>query len=500
MKHSYSFFKSIKKLLVVLSVFMTSITYSQDVLVIFGSTSNPDLTRATDISTRLQNLNVFNSVTGVHLNSANQLSLSDLNQYDAIMIATNAGYSASWGFDAVLRDYVDAGGGVAVMMFANASIPLGSNWPYNALLPASQSSGTTSIGDVQLPEHPALNFPYTINTDTWTIGSTYSSTATDLATGAYSIFEYADGRPGLQALENVGTSGLGRVIDLAIWPSYNSQHYTNGDQLIANVLTWLMGAIQVTQTGNCINANQSDFTFIDNNDSNPVVSYVWDFGDSTTSTLVNPTKVYTTSGIFPVTVTVTRQNSQEQTYGTSVTIFDLPSTADAGSDVTLTGGTTSTSLTPTTPAIGAGTWSFVSGPNTPTLTQSNTVANLSGLIDGNYEFSWTVANGTCTVSTDNITVNVGDNLSTGATVGLPELKLYPNPASDYLMIGKPGSIGIDKVTVFDLTGRRLEAYNYTNTVNQTEVKVDLSSLPIASYILHIQATSGLTVYKMITKK
>ena len=352
---------------------MTSITYSQDVLVVFGSTSSADLTRATDISTRLQNLNVFNSVTGVHLNSANQLSLSDLNQYDAVMIATNGGYNASWGFDAVLRDYVDAGGGVAVMMFANASIPLGSNWPYNALLPASQSSGTTSIGDVQLPGHPTLNFPYIINTDTWTIGSTFSS----------------------------------RVIDLAIWPGYDVSHYTNGDQMLVNVLTWLMGAIQVTQTGNCINANQSDFVFIDNNDSNPVVSYAWDFGDSTTSTLINPLKVYTTSGNFPVTVTVTRQNSQQQTYGTSVTIFDLPSTADAGTDVTLTSGTTSTSLTPTTPAIGTGTWSFVSGPNTPTLTQSNTVANLSGLIDGDYAFSWTIANGTCTVSTDNITVNIG---------------------------------------------------------------------------------------------
>ena len=383
---------------------------AQDVLVIYGSSQPSDLTNASDLASRLTTLNVFNSVTGVHLNATTQagFTVNYLSQFDAVLIATNGGYTSSWGFDARLRDYVNQGGGVAVMMFANASIPLGSNWPYNALTPAGQSQGTTQIGQVQLPDHPSLKFPYNIDTATWNIGSTYSSTATTLANGAYSIFKFSDGRPGLQALENIGTSGYGRVIDLAIWPAYSSFHYDKGDKLIANVLTWLMGAIQVTQTGDCITTNQSTFNFIDNNSNNPVVSYSWNFGDNTTSTQVSPTKVYSTAGNYTVTVMVTRQNNDQQTFGTSVTIYDLPSTANAGNDVSLNDGVTSTSLTPITPTIGRGSWTNVSGPNTPTISQTGNIANLTGLADGTYVFRWTVTNGTCTPSTDDVTVSIGN--------------------------------------------------------------------------------------------
>jgi gliding motility-associated-like protein len=384
--------------------------YSQDVLVVFGSDSGSDLQRATNLATRLRDLSVFNSVTGIHLNSTtqSQVTLSYLNQFDAVMIATNGGYSTSWGFDARLRDYVNGGGGVAVMMFANASIPLGNNWPFKVLNPANQSNGTTQIGQVQLPNHPSLRFPYVIDTTTWNIGNTFSSTATTLANGAYSIFKFSDDRPGLQALENVGTSGYGRVIDLAIWPDYASNYYNIADKLVANVLTWLMGAIQVAQSGDCITSNQSTFTFIDNNSTNPVVSYSWNFGDNTTSTQSTPSKIYSTAGNFTVTVTVTRQNNDQQTFGTNVTIYDLPSAANAGNDITLNAGLTSASLTPTNPTTGRGTWTRVSGPNTPTLSQTGNVANLSGLVDGNYVFRWTVSSGTCTPSVDDVIVSIGN--------------------------------------------------------------------------------------------
>lgn len=431
--------KKFTKLWLLFLLIFTTTTKAQDVLVIFASNSAPDLTRATNLATRLQNLNVFNSVTGIHLNPTNQsqITLSYLNQFDAVMIATNAQYSSSWGFDARLRDYVNGGGGVAVMMFANASIPLGSNWPFNALAPAGQSFGTTQIGQVQLPNHPSLRFPYIIDTATWNIGSTYSSTATTLTSGAYSIFKFSDGRPGLQALENIGTSGYGRVIDLAIWPDYDTQYHNIGDKLMANVLTWLMGAIQITQTGDCITSNQSTFTFIDNNSTNPVVSHSWNFGDNTTSTQASPTKVYSNAGNYTVTVTVTRQNNDQQTFGTSVTIYDLPSTANAGSDVSLNAGVTSTTLTPITPSIGRGTWSRVSGPNTPTLSQTGNVASLSGLVDGTYVFRWTVTNGTCTPSTDDVTISIGNvatlpsaptNLS--ATAGNGEVEITFTAGAD----------------------------------------------------------------------
>lgn len=96
--------------------------------------------------------------------------------------------------------------------------------------------------------------------------------------------------------------------------------------------------------------------------------------------------------------------------------------------------------------------------------------------------------------------NITTTLSTSPSLVLPELKIYPNPAREYITIDKPKSIDINKVTIFDLTGRHLEEYTYTNTLNQNEVKVDLSRLPIASYIIRVQTSNGLTAYKMVIKK
>jgi PKD domain/IPT/TIG domain/FG-GAP-like repeat len=292
---------------------------AQKVLVI-GSSGSPysQTSIINTVVSRLTALNVFSNVTGQWVTGSGQVTLSQLNQYDAVMVFTNTAYSSSFGLDAVLRDYVDAGGGVAVFVFANASIPLGSNWPYNVLSPAGQSTGVTNIGTVNIPTHPALNYPYVINTSTWNIGSSFSSTSTTLTSGSYSIFKFSDGRPGLQAKENIGTSGAGRVIDFAIYPNYAAN--VEADKMIANILTWLMGAINVSTASTCLNNNQFNFTFVDNNSSNPVVSYSWNFGDGSTSTLSNPSKSYSASGTYNIALTITRQDNTQSTFGTSANV------------------------------------------------------------------------------------------------------------------------------------------------------------------------------------
>lgn len=47
--------------------------------------------------------------------------------------------------------------------------------------------------------------------------------------------------------------------------------------------------------------------FTDTSANNPT-SWLWDFGDGTTSTLQNPTKTYTTAGTQTVTLTATNAN------------------------------------------------------------------------------------------------------------------------------------------------------------------------------------------------
>jgi|GEM_PF-248545 len=65
--------------------------------------------------------------------------------------------------------------------------------------------------------------------------------------------------------------------------------------------------------------------------SETIVSLEWDFGDSVTSTDLNPTHVYNLPGEYTVSVTITT-TTEVQTFDTLVTIFDTP-TANAVNDI-----------------------------------------------------------------------------------------------------------------------------------------------------------------------
>jgi gliding motility-associated-like protein len=78
-----------------------------------------------------------------------------------------------------------------------------------------------------------------------------------------------------------------------------------------------------------------------------------------------------------------------------------PTTANAGPDQTLC--TSSTTLAGNNPAIGTGTWSLISGIGTVTAPSSNT-SGVTGLVTGNATFRWTISNGTCPSSIDDVII------------------------------------------------------------------------------------------------
>lgn len=87
--------------------------------------------------------------------------------------------------------------------------------------------------------------------------------------------------------------------------------------------------------------------------------------------------------------------------------------ANAGPDQTLSECYTATQSTNLNASIGGngtgtqqGTWSFVSGPTVPTITNGNTRnATVSNLSQGSYVFRWSVQ-GPCAVGSDTVTINV----------------------------------------------------------------------------------------------
>ncbi len=130
---------------------------------------------------------------------------------------------------------------------------------------------------------------------------------------------------------------------------------------------------------------------------------------STLNTPALPTTV--ASGLpFGTTVfrwTITLEGCPESSDAVRVTIYQKPTPADAGLD-TITCAD-SVFLAANEPLVGEGRWTRVTGPNQPrfdNIRSANTAVR--GLVTGTYTFRWTITNGACFDSSDEIKVVVTD--------------------------------------------------------------------------------------------
>ncbi|MBF6610599.1 MAG: T9SS type A sorting domain-containing protein [Chryseobacterium sp.] len=92
---------------------------------------------------------------------------------------------------------------------------------------------------------------------------------------------------------------------------------------------------------------------------------------------------------------------------------------------------------------------------------------------------------------DRIAINNEAALSTSEIVKRTEsISIYPNPTSDILNIGTKEKV--QSASIFDMTGRKIEARVMNNTV-------DVTSLERGTYIINIQTEKGTTSEKFIKK-
>ncbi|MCR4030697.1 MULTISPECIES: PKD domain-containing protein [Flavobacterium] len=89
-----------------------------------------------------------------------------------------------------------------------------------------------------------------------------------------------------------------------------------------------------------------------------------------------------------------------------VTINPAIASVNAGPDQTL-GEYSAVTMAATDPAPNTGTWSFVSGPNTPVILDVNSpTTQIAGTIPGKYVFKYTVSNGSCAVDSDTVEITL----------------------------------------------------------------------------------------------
>ncbi|WP_343694339.1 gliding motility-associated C-terminal domain-containing protein [Flavobacterium sp.] len=107
---------------------------------------------------------------------------------------------------------------------------------------------------------------------------------------------------------------------------------------------------------------------------------------------------------FLWTVTTLNSNGCISEDSVLVTIYENPSTADAGPNQTIPQ-FTPVIMNAETPSVGNGIWTQISGPTIVGFTnETSPTTTVTGTVSGTYVLEWTVSNGNCTVSSDTITI------------------------------------------------------------------------------------------------
>lgn len=99
---------------------------------------------------------------------------------------------------------------------------------------------------------------------------------------------------------------------------------------------------------------------------------------------------------------------------------------------------------------------------------------------------------------DNINISA---TNTKPTVGLNDFisknfNLYPNPVTDYITINNSESIGIEKIIVTDIHGKKVKNFYFNN---ENEVQLNLKDLTGGTYLLQIESKQGIGIKKIIKK-
>jgi len=137
------------------------------------------------------------------------------------------------------------------------------------------------------------------------------------------------------------------------------------------------------------------------------------------NTLNNSAVLNLQPGVYIFRWTISYLNCPPSVDEVQVTIYDNPTTAQAGPDQTICSSTVT--LAGNNAIIGTGQWTQVSGPPGANISNSSAPnTTVSSLVAGTYVFQWTISNGTCPSTHDEVTITVTD-IPTVATAGPDQL-------------------------------------------------------------------------------
>jgi PKD repeat protein len=242
-------------------------------------------------------------------------------------------------------------------------------------------------------------------------------------------------------------------------------------------------------------------------DSGDALSYAWNFGDGSTSTVQNPSHTYAAAGTYTVTLTVTdSEGAATQASTTATIVAPLPLTASAGSAITTNEGSSVTFVGTASGGTGTLTYSWTFGDGgtaSGSLTPTHTYAS-----DGSYTAKLTVTDSTgattgstVAVTVNNVapTVNPGGPYSgsPGTSISFTGTGSVPDTADTLTYSWNFGDGSTS--TAQDPTHSYTTAGNYSVTLTVTDSEgastkatttANVSSIPIGSYNTNATITTS----------
>jgi PKD repeat protein len=226
-------------------------------------------------------------------------------------------------------------------------------------------------------------------------------------------------------------------------------------------------------------------SLVDNSTNADTKIWTMPNGNPSTSNEINPIVVYNATGSYDITLMVSNiYGTSTETFAGAITVIDLPTASFDGTQDESTVNFMSTS-------IGASTYSWDFGDGN-TSTEENPIHTYGS--NGTYEVILAVSNQCGEVETTT-TFIINVNAVTEADFG--NMKVYPNPASDYITISLENTLGDDiKLSIIDVQGKIVRS-ELINTENHT---INTSDLVNGTYMLRLSSNEASFLKKIVILK
>lgn len=217
-------------------------------VLIVGSPGNPDW--ILDVEAKIELTGTLSADT--FLSSGGTPTITQLQNYDAVFLFTDAGAADPTALGNVLEQYIDSGKPVVDATFTPNVAITGGFTQYELYSISGQSNGTNlGIGTILEPGDPILTDVTSFDGGT----ASFHNVDGTIASGATVVAEYTSGAPLIIRAENVGPANTRRVFLNFYPPSIDVRDdfwdtTSDGDQIMRNALLWAIDGVVLTTDDN----------------------------------------------------------------------------------------------------------------------------------------------------------------------------------------------------------------------------------------------------------